>query len=133
MTDLDYGFIDVNAQIGPDHGEAGGAPADLLARERRSHGVRWTIIRHRTAVHSETRHGNRDLLAACEMDDALIPIAVLSPARSDTLDEPSSIADRVSGFWLDGRAIPGNGSVATEELVANAAKTGKPLLVAIAN
>src|SRR4051812_18940241 len=91
---LDYGFIDVNTQIGPNHGEAGGAPGELLRDERRSHGVRYTLTRHRTAVHAETRHGNRDLLSACEMDDALIPIAVLSPARIDTLDEAESIAAR---------------------------------------
>src|SRR6476469_2473037 len=92
---LDYGFIDVNTQIGPDHGEAGGAPAALLAGERRSHGVRHALVRHRTAIHAETRLGNRDVVVAAENDDALVPIAVLSPARSDNLREAEAIASRV--------------------------------------
>jgi predicted TIM-barrel fold metal-dependent hydrolase len=130
--DLDYGFVDVNTQIGPEHGEARGAPAASLTRERRSHGVRHTLTRHRTALHAETRVGNRELLAAAELDDALLPIAVLAAARSDTLDEATGLGNRVAGFWLDGRASPGNGSVATDELVRAAAKTGKPLIAAIA-
>jgi len=128
---VDYGFIDVNAQIGPAHGQAGGAPVEALLGERRSHGVRFALTRHRTALHSETRYGNRDLLAACEMDDALVPIGVLSPARSDTLGEALALGPRVAGFWLEGRATPGNGSAATDEVVRAAAKTGKPLIVAI--
>jgi predicted TIM-barrel fold metal-dependent hydrolase len=129
---LDYGYIDVNTQIGPTHGEAGGAPATTLARERRSHGVRHALVRHRNALHAETRLGNREVLAAAEYDDALAPIAVLAPARSDTLDEATGLGNRVAGFWLDGRASPGNGSVATDELVRAAARTGKPLIAAIA-
>lgn len=130
-ADVDHGFIDVNTQIGPEHGAAGGASALTLARERRSHGVRHALVRHRNALHAETRHGNRELLAAAELDDALVPIAVLSPARSDTLDEATGLGSRVAGFWLDGRASPGNGSIATGQLVRAAARTGKPLIAPI--
>ena len=36
----DFGIVDVNAQIGPRHGQAAGAPLEDLQRERRAHGVR---------------------------------------------------------------------------------------------
>src|SRR4051794_21326418 len=93
-ANVDYGFIDVNTEIGPEHGEGRGAQADLLMRERRSHGVRQSLVRHRTAVHAETRMGNREVVIAAENDDAVVPIAVLSPARSDNLREAEAIAPR---------------------------------------
>ena len=131
MTDTDHGFIDVNTQIGPAHGNAGGATAEDLARERRSHGIRYALVRHRNALLGETRYGNRELLEACDADPGLLPIAVLSPARSDTLDEATALGKRVAGFWLEGRAVPGRGSEATDRLVRAAARTGKPLFVQI--
>jgi predicted TIM-barrel fold metal-dependent hydrolase len=127
----DYGFIDVNAQVGPAHGNAGGAPADDLARERRDHGIRYALVRHRNALLGETRYGNREILEVCEADPGLLPIAVLEPARTDTIDEATALGPRVAGFWLDGDATPGNGSEATSRLVRAAARTGKPLFVQI--
>jgi predicted TIM-barrel fold metal-dependent hydrolase len=128
---VDHGFIDVNTQIGPAHGNAGGAlPADLL-RERRSHGIRYALVRHRNALMGETRHGNRELLEACAADPGLLPVATLLPGRTDTLEEATSLAGRVAGFWLEARATPGRGSVATDQLVRAAARTGRPLFVQI--
>jgi len=127
----DLGFIDVNTQIGPAHGNGRGAlPADL-ARERSSHGIRYALVRHRNATMGDTRYGNRELLEACEADPGLLPVATLLPARTDTLDEATSLGPRVAGFWLDARATPGAGSVATDQLVRAAARTGKPLFVQI--
>ena len=127
----DYGFIDANTQIGPAHGNAAGAlPADLL-RERRSHGIRYALVRHRNALLGETRLGNRELLEACEEDSGLLPIAALAPARTDTLDEGTTLGSRVAGFWLEGRATPGRGGLAGEQLIRAAARTGKPLFVQI--
>ena len=113
---LDRGFIDVNAQIGPTFGRAGGATREALARERRSHGVRLSLVRHRTALVGDTRLGNRQLLEACEQDPGLIPIAVLRPDRTDMLDDASTMGARFAGFWLEGRARPGQGSLATDSL-----------------
>jgi predicted TIM-barrel fold metal-dependent hydrolase len=126
-----FGFIDVNGQIGPDHGNAGGATVEDLTRERRGHGVGRTLVRHRNALFGETRLGNRELLEAVERDEALLPVAVLAPARTDTLDEASALGQKVAAFWLEGRAFPGNPSVATERLLRAAARTGKPLFVQI--
>lgn len=128
---LDRGFIDVNAQIGPTFGRAGGATREALARERRSHGVRLSLVRHRTALVGDTRLGNRQLLEACEQDPGLIPIAVLRPDRTDMLDDASTMGARFAGFWLEGRARPGQGSLATDSLVRSAARGGRPLFVPI--
>jgi len=125
----DRGYIDVNAQIGPAHGNAGGATPESLVRERDSHGIRFSLVRHRNALMGESRLGNRQLLEACEADAGLVPIAVLLPERTDSLDQAIALGPRVAGFWLEGRAKPGNGSVATEVLVRAAARTGKPLFV----
>jgi predicted TIM-barrel fold metal-dependent hydrolase len=126
-----YGFIDVNAEIGPAHGNASGATADVLAREQQTHGIRYALVRHRNALLSETRYGNRELLEACEADPGLLPIAVLAPQRTDTLDEATALGPRVAGFWLERRATPGFGSAATDALVRAAARTGRPLFVQI--
>ncbi len=128
---LDRGLIDVNAQIGPAFGRAGGAAQDVLARELRSHGVRCSLVRHRTALVGDTRLGNRQLLDLCERDPAMIPIAVLRPDRTDTLDDPTTLNARFAGFWLEGRGRPGQGGLATDTLVRAAARTGKPLFVPI--
>ncbi len=128
---IDHGFVDVNAQIGPPHGRAGQATPELLERERASHGIRFSLVRHRTAALGESRLGNRQLLEACERNPGLVPLAVLLPERTDTLDQAAELGPRVAGFWLEGRATPGNGSVATDQLVRTAARTGKPIFVQI--
>jgi predicted TIM-barrel fold metal-dependent hydrolase len=128
---IDRGFIDVNAQVGPSVGRAGGASLDLLTGERRSHGVRLSLVRHRTALLDDTRLGNRQILEACEENPGLLPIAVLRPDRSDSLDEATRLDARFRGFWLEGRARPGQGSLATDVMVRSAAGTGKPLFVPI--
>jgi uncharacterized protein len=128
---VDYGFVDVNAQIGPAHGNAAGATPEALSSERHSHGIRYSLVRHRSALLGETRHGNRELLEACQRDPGLIPIAVLLPERTDTLDQAVTLGPRVAGFWLEGRATPGLGSVAADQLMRAAARTGKPIFVQI--
>jgi predicted TIM-barrel fold metal-dependent hydrolase len=127
----DRGFIDVNAQIGPAFGRAGGARLEDLTRERRSHGVRLSLVRHRTALLDDTRLGNRQILEASEADPGLIPIAVVRPDRTDMLDAAASLDPRFAGFWLEGRARPGIGSLATDALVRSAARAGKPLFVPV--
>ncbi|MBM4408079.1 MAG: hypothetical protein FJ038_05630 [Chloroflexi bacterium] len=127
----DHGFIDVNSQIGPAHGNAAGATAETLAAERRAHGIRHSLVRHRNALYGESRLGNRAVLEACERDPGLHPVAVLAPERSDTLDQASGLGSRVAGFWLEGEALPGKGGAATDRLVRAAAATGKPLIAAI--
>jgi len=127
----DLGFIDVNTQIGPVHGNAAGATAADLLRERRSHGIRYALVRHRNALMGDTRYGNRELLEACEADPGLLPVAVLLPQRTDNLDEATGLGTRVAGFWLEGRATPGGVSVASAQLIRAAARTGKPLFVQI--
>ena len=128
----DYGFIDVNSQIGPAHGNAAGATPEALAAERRAHGIRHSLVRHRNATYGESRLGNRAVLEACESDPGLHPVAVLSPERSDSLEQASGLGDKVAAFWLEGRALPGQGGAATDRLVRAAARTGKPLIVAVA-
>ncbi len=125
------GFIDVNSQIGPTHGRAGGATAEALTLERNAHGISYSLVRHRNALLGDTRLGNRELLEACERDPGLLPVAVLLPERTDGLDEATGLGPKVAGFWLEGRATPGNGSVATDMLVRAAARTGRPLFVVI--
>ena len=78
-------YIDVNAQIGPLHGRARGAPRDLLAREQRAHGIRLSLVRSRTALLGDATIGNTEVAEASEEDAALLPVAVLSPDRTDDL------------------------------------------------
>ena len=128
----DRGYIDVNALIGPAHGRAGGATPAQLTAERTSHGVRFSLVRSRNALLGETRLGNQEMLEACERDPALIPVAVLLPERTDGLELARALARKVKAFWLEGRATPGRGSAAGDQLVRAAARTGRPIFVQIA-
>lgn len=129
----DHGFIDINSQIGPAHGNAAGATPETLAAERLAHGIRHSLVRHRNATYGESRLGNRAVLEACERDPGLHPVAVLAPERSDALDQASRLGrgSPVVAFWLEGAALPGQGGLATDRLVRAAARTGKPLIVAV--
>src|SRR5690349_13033446 len=75
-------FIDVNAQIGPATGGARGATLETVARERDRHGIRITLVRHRTALLAESTLGNRNLLDEIEGDPGLAAVAVLSVDRA---------------------------------------------------
>jgi uncharacterized protein len=127
----DYGYIDVNAQFGPATGRAAGAPLERLLAERRSHGIRLSLVRSRAATLGDTRTGNRHLLEACETQPGLLPVAVLAPERSSSPEEATAIGSRVAAFWLEGDARPGRWSRAAELLAAAAARAGKPLFVPI--
>ena len=99
----DHGIIDVNAQIGPAHGQAAGASHDDLIRERRAHGVRLSLTRHRNATFAESSLGNQQVIEAAERDPGLVPIGALAIDRTDDyLLRPRLFADRVAGFWLEG-------------------------------
>jgi len=130
-ADPDYGIVDVNTQIGSHHGRAAGAPPEDLARERREHGVRLTLARHRTAALGEATFGNSLLLEAAQADPAIVPVATLTVDRSDEyLRRIGAIASKVAAFWLEGRAVPID-SVASENLARTAASTGRPLFIVL--
>ena len=126
----DPGYVDVNVQVGPRTGGARGAPLDDVLGERRSHGIAVSLVRHRTALLAEADLGNRQLLEMCESEPGLRPIAVLSIDRSGEADPVRGLGDRVAGYWLEGRASPGN-SFSAEGLLRSAAAAGRPLLVPI--
>ena len=123
-----HGYIDVNAQIGPRFGGARGAPVEDLTREAGAHGIRFSLVRHRTALVAESELGNRALLEACQDDPSLVPVAVLSVDRTADLDRTALPATAFAGCWLEGRATPGS-SLAAEAVVRTAARTGRPMLV----
>src|SRR5215218_10942644 len=74
----DNGYIDINVQIGPRAGGARGAPIEDVVAERDRHGVRTSLVRHRTALLAEAELGNRLLLDEVGADPGLVPIGVLS-------------------------------------------------------
>lgn len=124
----DRGYIDINALVGPRFGGARGAPIEDVIRERESHGIRFSLVRHRTALLGESEVGNRALLEVCEDEPGLLPVAVLSVDRTGGVDRAGPLATRVAGFWLEGRAVPGSG-LAAAALVRAAARTGRPIFV----
>ena len=132
------GYIDVNTEIGPPHGRQAGADPEDLARERRSHGVRFAMVRHRNALWGmaggmgPTLPGNRLAMEATDRDPGLLPIAALAPERPARSAEEDAIHARAAGFWLEGRAAPTGRSVSTDPLIRWAARMGKPLFVPIA-
>src|SRR5829696_3887782 len=129
VTDL--GFIDLNVQVGPVAGGARGAPLETVVRERDGHGVRLSLVRHRTALVGEAEIGNLILLDVVADDPRFVPVGVLSVDRAEVVDTAAPLAGRVSAFWLEGRATPGSG-LSAEPLVDAAARTGRPLMVPIA-
>ena len=131
MTRTDgLGYIDSNVQIGPVAGGARGAPIDDVRQERDSHGVRISLVRHRTALLAEAELGNRLLLDEVGGDPGFVPIAVLSLDRTEDVDRAGPLASRVGGFWLEGLVTPGR-SLSAEPVVRAAAATGRPLFVPI--
>jgi predicted TIM-barrel fold metal-dependent hydrolase len=126
----DLGYIDANVQVGPITGGARGAPIDLVRRERESHGIRMSLVRHRTALLADAELGNRLLLDEVSDDPGFVPIAVLSLDRTENVDRAGPLASRVGGFWLEGLVTPGR-SLSAEPVVRAAAATGRPLFVPI--
>jgi predicted TIM-barrel fold metal-dependent hydrolase len=126
----DRGYIDVNAQVGPRFGGARGAPLEDLVAERDGHDIRFSLVRHRTALHGESELGNRTLLDLCTGQPGLLPVAVLSVDRTGDVDRAAGLAAQVAGFWLDGTARPGGG-LAADPVVRAAARTGRPLFVPV--
>ena len=135
MTDTDFGIIDVNAQIGPRHGQAAGAPFEDLQRERRAHGVRYSLTRHRNAIWAEASSGNEEMIEAAQGDPGIVPVGALSIDRTDRyLQRPAAFASRVAAFWIEG-IFEGRGapidSVPAENLLREVARTGKPLFIVL--
>jgi uncharacterized protein len=126
----DRGYIDVNAQVGPRAGGGRGAPIEELTAERNGHGIRFSLVRHRTALVGESQLGNDELLGVCAGDPGLLPVAVLSLDRTEDVDRAAPLASKVAGFWLEGRSAPGGG-LSAEPVVKAAARTGRPLFVPI--
>ena len=126
------GYVDVNAQLGPSVGRAAGADLASLKAERDAHGIRLSLVRSRGALFGDTRTGNRKLLEACAEEDGLVPVAVLAPHRTDGLDDATALGSRVAAFWIDILAGPGGPGAAMDDVLAAAARTGRPLLVPIA-
>ena len=54
------GIVDVNVQLGPVAGGARGAPMDAVLAERDRHGIRVSLVRHRTALLGEAGARQRD-------------------------------------------------------------------------
>jgi predicted TIM-barrel fold metal-dependent hydrolase len=130
-----FGIIDVNAQMGPRHGQAAGATLEELGRERRGHGVRSSLTRHRNAIWAEASSGNEEIIEAAQSDPGIIPVAALSVDRTDRyLERPAAFASRVAAFWIEG-VFEGRGSpidsVPSENLLQAIARTGKPLFIVL--
>src|SRR5258705_13777510 len=70
------GFIDVNVQFGPVAGGARGAPMATVVGERDRHGVRTSLVRHRTALLGEATLGNETLLDEIAGDPGFAPVGV---------------------------------------------------------
>ena len=127
-----HGFIDVNAAVGPAHGRAGGATPEALSSERRSHGVRLSLVHHRSAVMADPDLGNREMLDIVAQDPGLVPVGVLLPDRTDRLERRAAeLGPRVAAFWLEGRATPTGATEAATTIARAAARTGRPLFVRI--
>ncbi len=126
----DRGYIDVNVQVGPRWGGARGAPLEDVLAEQAGHGIGVSLVRHRTSLLGDAGLGNRQLLEICESEPGLLPIGVLSVDRTGDEDPIQGLADRVAGFWLEGRASPGS-SLSGDSLLRAAARAGRPLLVPI--
>jgi len=124
------GIVDVNVQLGPVAGGARGAPMETVVAERDRHGIRVSLVRHRTALVGESALGNAVLLDEVAGDPGFAPVGVLSVDRAEPGDQATAVAGQVKAFWLGGRSAPGAG-LSAEPLVQAAARTGRPLLVPI--
>jgi predicted TIM-barrel fold metal-dependent hydrolase len=124
------GIVDVNVQLGPVAGGARGAPMETVVTERDRHGIRISLVRHRTALLGESSLGNAVLLDEIAGDPGFAPVAVLAADRAEPDDLAAALAGRVAAFWLEGRSAPGGG-LSAEPVVRAAARTGRPLIVPI--
>jgi predicted TIM-barrel fold metal-dependent hydrolase len=125
------GYIDVNTEVGPGVGRASGAPLDALTGEARSHGVGLSLVHSRAALLGDARSANDALLDRIAGVDGLLSVAVLSPDRSTSAAEVAALAPRVVAWWLHPTAAAVE-SLATDGLLAAAARSGKPVFVPIA-
>ena len=77
-------------------------------RERDGHGIRRSLVRHRTALLGEAELGNRMLLEEIAGDPAFVPVGVLSVDRAEVVDTRGAAGRaRRPAFWLEGKAAPG--------------------------
>ena len=111
----DLGYIDANVQVGPATGGARGAPIDLVRRERESHGIRMSLVRHRTAL----LHTPSSATGCSSTRGLTILVSSPSPCCLSTgrRTRPAGpLASRVGGFWLEGLVTPGR-SLSAEPVV----------------
>lgn len=131
-TAIERGLIDVNAHFGPSSGPAGGSPLGDLVSEASRHGIRLSLAHHLTAVWADPETGNRAALdAAADPANRLRAVAVVAPDR--TFGGQSRIADAARAgaiaFRLERVGWAAAPSLALEELLAQVASAGRPLLV----
>jgi len=124
------GFVDVFSIVGPAVGRASGASIEALLEERRTHGVATSLVHSRPALLGDARSGNRALLDRIAGEPGLLPLAVLAPERSGTADI-DAIAAHIAGWWLAPQ-FPVGDSVAMDDVLAAAARHGKPIFAAVA-
>lgn len=130
-----FGFVDVHAAFGPDHGTAStaGAPLDDLVAERRAHGIRLTLASSLLAASADGSTGNRLVAeAATDTANGLAAIAVIGPRRTD--DAPRRVDEAARsgavGYRLDGWDAAGPPPESIRAVLAAIARAGRPLLVA---
>ena len=125
------GFIDVNSLVGPSVGRAAGAPLEDLLEEQAGHGVGISLVHSRAALLGDARSGNRAVIEAIRGAPNLVALGVLAPERSDSAGDVAELDPHVGGWWLHPTATALD-SLATDEVLAAAARTGKPMFVTIA-
>ena len=131
-TVIERGVIDVNCHFGPPAGTAGGSPLTDLLGEARSHGVRLALAHHLTAVWADPDTGNRAALdAAADPANRLRAVAVVAPDRTFGGRARIGEAARAGAvaFRLERVGWAPEPSLALEELLADVAAAGLPLLV----
>jgi uncharacterized protein len=132
----DFGFVDVHAFFGPDHGTAATADASLgsVVAERNAHGIRLSLVSSLLASSADGWTGNRLALeAATEPSNGVAAIAVVGPRRTGDARRRVEEAARSGavGYRLDGWGDAAPPSESIREVLEAIARIGRPLLVPI--
>jgi hypothetical protein len=129
-----FGFVDVHAGFGPDHGTAATAGAALgsLVEARRAHGIRLSLASSLLASSADGSTGNRLAAeAAADTENGIAAIAVVGPRRTGDASRRVEEAARSGavGYRLDGWDGGAPPSEAIREVLGAIARAGRPLLV----
>jgi predicted TIM-barrel fold metal-dependent hydrolase len=125
--DSGTGWIDVNAEVGPEVGRAAGASPAALTRELAGHGIATALVHDRAAILGDSRSANDALFDRLDRRAGQRPVAVLAPDRGDSATDVERLAPRVAAWWLHPRASVE--SLATRDLLGAAARTGMAIFV----